>query len=274
MSDRAWTQDRVPSPSGGIDSVVLTRLFQQNVLDMMVAQRRLSPQFAQQLRSWQHSGFQVYCGRPVEPEDQSSLERLAAYILRPSFAGTRLRYHCDDSQIEYLTAKGAACSMDALDWIARVSSHVPDHHEHLLRYYGRYSNAARGKRRKKEAQRALHPTHGDHPREGDSQAERFSRERRRSWARLLKKIYEVDPLTCGQCGSRMAIISFCDQPEVIRKILQHLNLWERPQRSPPPRLFPHKLDAFLATLSPRQAQQIRASTDSVFWDDVPTYPDF
>ena len=36
----------------------------------------------------------------------------------------------------------------------------------------------------------------------------------------------------------------------------------------------HKLDAFLATLSPRQAQQIRASTDSVFWDDVPTYPDF
>ena len=69
----------------------------------------------------------------------------------------------------------------------------------------------------------------------------------------------------------MAII---EESEVIRKILRHLNLWEWPQRSPPPRLFPHKLDAFLATLSPRQAQQIRASTDSVFWDDVPTYPDF
>jgi len=148
--------------------------------------------------------------------------------------------------------------MDALDWIARVSSHVPDHHEHLLRYYGRYSNAARGKRRKKEAQRALHPTHGDHPREGDSQAERFSHQRRRSWARLLKKIYEVDSLRCPHCGSEMHIIAWIEQPEVIRKILQHLSLWERPQRSPPPRLFPHKLEAFLASLSPRQAQQIRS----------------
>ncbi len=57
VSDRAWIQDGVPSPFGGIDSAVLSRLFQQNVLDRMVAQRRLSPQFAQQLRSWQHSGF-------------------------------------------------------------------------------------------------------------------------------------------------------------------------------------------------------------------------
>lgn len=31
-------------------------------------------------------------------------------------------------------------------------------------------------------------------------------------------------------------------------------LGERPQRAPPPRLLPHKLEAFLATLSPRQAQ--------------------
>ncbi len=38
------------------------------------------------------------------------------------------------------------------------------------------------------------------------------------------------------------------------RILQHLNLWERPQRSPPPRLFPHQLEAFLTTLSPQQAQ--------------------
>ena len=216
----------------------------------------------------------VYGGRPVEPEDQSSLERLAVYILRPSFAGTWLRYPSDDSQIEYRTAKDAACSMDALDWIARVSSHVPAYHEHLLRYDGRYFNAARGKGRKKEAQRALHPTHGDHPREGNSQAERFSLKRRRSRARLLKKICEVDPLTCGQWGARMEMISCIDQPEVIHRILRHLNLWERPQRFPPPRLFPHQLDAFLATLSPRQAQQIRASTDSVFWDDVPTDPDF
>jgi hypothetical protein len=38
-----------------------------------------------------------------------------------------------------------------------------------------------------------------------------------------------------------------------------------------PASFPHKLEAFLASLTPRQAQQIRASTDSIFWDDVPVF---
>ena len=89
----------------------------------------------------------------------------------------------------------------------------------------------------------------------------------------MKKIYEADPLTCPRCGSQMQIIAFIEEWTVIRKILQHLNLWERPPRSPPPPpLLPHKLEAFLATLSPRQAQPVRASSDSVFWDDVPVYP--
>ena len=105
----------------------------------------------------------------------------------------------------------------------------------------------------------------------DSDGEHFARQRRRSWARLLKKIYEVDPLRCPHCGSEMHVIAWIEQSEVIRKILRHLDLWERPQRSPPPKLFPHKLETFMASLSPRQAQEIRASTDSVFWDDVPVW---
>ena len=79
----------------------------------------------------------------------------------------------------------------------------------------------------------------------------------------------VGPLRGPHCGSEMQIIAWIEQPEVIRKILRHLDPWERPQRSPPPKLFPHKLEAFMAFLSPRQAQQIRASADSVFWGDVP-----
>ena len=112
----------------------------------------------------------------------------------------------------------------------------------------------------------------DSPLQPDSPAQNYARQRRRNWARLLKKIYEVDPLSCRRCGSPMEIIAFIEEWTVIRKILQHLQLWERPPRSPPPpRLLPHKLEAFLATLSPRQAQKVRASTDSVFRDDVPVY---
>ena len=59
---------------------------------MLTSQGRLSREAAIELRNWHHSGFQVYCGRAVDCGDQKALERLTAYILRPSFAGRRLQY--------------------------------------------------------------------------------------------------------------------------------------------------------------------------------------
>ena len=49
---------------------------------------------------------------------------------------------------------------------------------------------------------------------------------------MNKKVYETDPLTCPKCQGEMAIISFIDQPEVIKKILQHLGLWEESHTPP------------------------------------------
>jgi hypothetical protein len=57
--------------------------------------------------------------------------------------------------------------------------------------------------------------------------------RRTAWARLIQKIYQVDPLTCPKCKGAMKIISFIDQSEVIKAILQHIGLWERESRPPP-----------------------------------------
>jgi hypothetical protein len=47
-----------------------------------------------------------------------------------------------------------------------------------------------------------------------------------------RRRYETDPLTCPKCEGEMRIISFIDQPEVIKKILQHLGLWEESQAPP------------------------------------------
>ena len=51
----------------------------------------------------------------------------------------------------------------------------------------------------------------------------------------------------------MDIIAFIEGPSIIRKILQHLGLWDRPARSPPHRLFPHKMETLLQSLTPRKA---------------------
>jgi len=56
---------------------------------------------------------------------------------------------------------------------------------------------------------------------------------RKNWARLIQKIYEVDPLTCTKCQGKMRIIAFIEDKEVINKILKHLGLWEIKARPPP-----------------------------------------
>jgi hypothetical protein len=46
-----------------------------------------------------------------------------------------------------------------------------------------------------------------------------STEYKQAWARLLAKVYEVDPFVCPRCGSEMRVIAVIRDPEEIKKIL-------------------------------------------------------
>jgi len=117
---------------------------------------------------------------------------------------------------------------DPLDFLAEVTQHIPDPSEHLIRYYGWYSNKSRGQR----AQRQPPPTAGT----AAPARPPTAREARKGWAALIKQVCEADPLCCPRCGSAMKIIAFIErhQTEVIEKILRHCGLWEEsPARGPP-----------------------------------------
>jgi len=73
---------------------------------------------------------------------------------------------------------------------------------------------------------------------------------RKTWFLLIQKIYEVDPLTCPKCQGKMRVVAFIEDPDVVNKILKHLNLWEfkkppRPVAHAPPIIeLPTYDDAF------------------------------
>jgi hypothetical protein len=46
-----------------------------------------------------------------------------------------------------------------------------------------------------------------------------------AWARLIRKVYEDDPLECPKCKGPMRVIALIEDPGVIRRILEHLKLW-------------------------------------------------
>jgi hypothetical protein len=58
----------------------------------------------------------------------------------------------------------------------------------MVRYYGHYSNASRGHREKKNLDDLI-----------SSILEPVDLKPHRTWARLIQKIFEVDPLTCSKC---------------------------------------------------------------------------
>jgi hypothetical protein len=55
-----------------------------------------------------------------------------------------------------------------------------------------------------------------------------------SWARLISKVYQVDPLVCTRCGQRMSIVAFVSDSLAIRPILDHLGLIPQQLEKPPP----------------------------------------
>jgi len=44
------------------------------------------------MMNWQHSGFNIYCGQPVSPFDDESVERLSQYIVRAPLSQERMTY--------------------------------------------------------------------------------------------------------------------------------------------------------------------------------------
>jgi hypothetical protein len=115
-------------------------------------------------------------------------------------------------------------AFDGLEWLAAMCSRIPGRGEQMVRYYGYYSNVSRGKRSETE---------------GDGvpcilEPDQISKEYRKNWARLIQKIYEVDPLTCPKacpeqpvegCRGIIRILAFIEDQGVIKAILKHLGLW-------------------------------------------------
>ena len=93
----------------------------------------------------------------------------------------------------------------------------------MIRYYGLYANAHRGKKRKVGIDHTGPPIIEDEtpflPSKG--------------WAEMIRKVYEVDHLICPQCGGKMKIISFIKDYKVIDKIIDHLKLTFKAERPPP-----------------------------------------
>jgi len=209
-----------------IDDSRLAALFAREVLRFLVHKELLSPEWAQRLLSWRHSGFNVHSR--VRARTKTEAERVGKYMIRPLLSLERLSLDEREGRVRYQYGKEAKETerMDYLEFIARVTSHIPDKGQVTVRYYGLYGNAHRGKVKKA----SLVPV------SLGMMEEELRPLPSKGWAEMIRKVYEVDPMLCPQCGGQMRVIAFLTDYAVIDRIINHLKLTFVAERPPPPHL--------------------------------------
>jgi hypothetical protein len=214
------------------DTEELEKLFRYEVFKMLKVEGKITDVIIENMMNWRHSGFNVYCGKAIWPHNEDGLENLARYIIRASFSQERVTYIAANdssdgvSKVIYQSKDGRSTkTFDALDWLAQLVTHIPNKGEQMVRYYGFYSNKSRGLRKKAGTDDQVPAL---------IESEISSKEFRQNWARLIQKIYNVNPLLCSKCSGSMRIIAFIEDEQLVKKILKHLSLWDV-KRKPPPR---------------------------------------
>jgi hypothetical protein len=151
-------------------------------------------------------------------------------MLRPVLALERLTFLEPEGKVGYRWGSDGAGQetevMDYLEFIARVTSHIPDKGQVMVRYYGLYANAHRGKVKKASLSPSVFRI----------VEEELRRLPSKGWAAMIRKVYEVDPMLCPKCGGRMKVIAFLTDFSVVDRIIGHLKLTFVAERPPPPQV--------------------------------------
>ena len=202
-----------------VDLEVLHDYFQQDIFKALLKQELITEEIAESMLSWEHSGFNVWSGEPFT--DPNTRLFLGRYLKKSPISLERMSIDNNGSVV--ITRKGddfnETRSFDPLEFLAELTSHIPNIWEQTTRYYGVFAARTRGATVTKVATPLPDPPV---PKPAVS----------KYWATWIKKIYNVDPLECPKCGGQMKVVAFIHDPREIAAIAKNRGI--QPYRAPPP----------------------------------------
>jgi hypothetical protein len=121
---------------------------------------------------------------------------------------------------------------DAMDFIAALTQFIPPWSVRCIHYYGLCSSRCEARWQRLPYVARVAPalwkeSHAEQLPGDPGFAQRRTVPRRAcrsAWARLIAKVYEVDPLICPRSEGTMKVIAVIERPAVVRQILDHLGL--------------------------------------------------
>lgn len=174
------------------------------------------------------SGFSLHAGVAFTGTERDKIEKLCRYIARPAIALERLSLNAN-GQVVYTLKKPyddgtTHIVMTPLELMERLAAIVPRPKVHLARFAGVFAPHYKHRALVVPKPKALPDNTAKPPSKSSI-----------SWARLLKRVFNIDVKTCPVCSGKMKIIAAIEDPGVIKKILAHLGLPTKPPEPWPAR---------------------------------------
>jgi hypothetical protein len=192
---------------------------QKRVLKFFRKRGKFDQDTVEKMQAYENSGFSLDASVRTEAWDRSGLERLIRYCARPPFASENLRWN--GPWILYRLPKPARdgrtiIQLEPLEFIERITAFIPYPRRHRRHYHGVFAPSSR--LRKKVAANAQ-KTRLQAPQEAHETAKKIEKISF-NWAKLIARIYEVNPLLCLSCGKEIKIIAFVTHSTQIWRILK------------------------------------------------------
>lgn len=168
--------------------------------------------------SYEMSGFSLDASVRVESWDRDGLERLIRYCARPPFKSENLRKN--GLWLAYQFPKPThtgqtSINIEPLDFLERISKFIPYPRKHRRHYHGVFGpNSPLRQQVAANAKKRLLSNVPPVQQEAAIKTEKVSL----NWAKLIARIYEVNPLIC-RCGKEIKITAFVTHSAEIRRIL-------------------------------------------------------
>jgi hypothetical protein len=124
-------------------------VFRERLLARLLDRHAISHELVRKLLAWRHPGFSAHVGEAICRQDKQHLEDTAAYLVRNPLSLKKLVYLDGQQAVLYRSRMNPSLgrnfeALDPLEWLARMSDHIPDPGQHRTILYGVYANRVRG----------------------------------------------------------------------------------------------------------------------------------
>ena len=229
----------------------LLKVWQAAMLSLFLREELIDQARVNMLKDWKHSGFSIESETRLF--SKADREALGQYVVRGATCAERIQYDQDSDTVIWTASpkgfyKGKSETFKGFEFVDQLAAHLPPRRVQLVRRYGVYAGKVRKQWQERPGIYRLAPEgwQKGHPsqsqivqakppealcvKEAVQVPDGWSKLRKQSWARLLQKVYEVDPFVCPKCHGTMSVVAIIEDPKELAKIIN----WAKQQNREPP----------------------------------------